>query len=135
MTNTPYELEMMVRDYELDLQGIVNNSNYQCYLEHACHEFLFSRQIDFAKLHDNQIDLVITRIEMDFKAPLRSRDVFKVSVFPAMHGALRIVFHQSILRMSDNKLILNALVTGVCLKNGRPVRPESVLHLEELFPS
>ena len=33
-----YELKMKVRDYECDLQGIVNNANYQHYLEHTRHE-------------------------------------------------------------------------------------------------
>ena len=28
-----YEMEMMVRDYECDMQGIVNNAVYQNYLE------------------------------------------------------------------------------------------------------
>ena len=27
-----YELKMKVRDYECDLQGIVNNANYQHYI-------------------------------------------------------------------------------------------------------
>ena len=31
--NYIYELEMKVRDYECDLQGIVNNANYQHYLD------------------------------------------------------------------------------------------------------
>ena len=31
--NYIYELKMKVRDYECDLQGIVNNANYQHYLE------------------------------------------------------------------------------------------------------
>ena len=34
MSQYIYELEMKVRDYECDLQGIVNNANYQHYLEH-----------------------------------------------------------------------------------------------------
>ena len=37
-----YELKMKVRDYECDLQGIVNNANYQHYIEHTRHEFLTS---------------------------------------------------------------------------------------------
>ena len=40
--NYIYELPMKVRDYECDLQGIVNNANYQHYLEHTRHEFLLS---------------------------------------------------------------------------------------------
>lgn len=40
-----YELKMKVRDYECDLQGIVNNANYQHYIEHTRHEFLSSAGI------------------------------------------------------------------------------------------
>ena len=47
--NYIYELEMKVRDYECDLQGIVNNANYQHYLEHTRHEFLTSVGITIAK--------------------------------------------------------------------------------------
>ena len=39
----PYNLRFIVRDYECDLQGVVNNANYQHYLEHARHEFLISK--------------------------------------------------------------------------------------------
>lgn len=47
-----YELTMKVRDYECDLQGIVNNANYQHYLEHTRHEFLLSTGVSFAALHE-----------------------------------------------------------------------------------
>lgn len=49
--NYIYELPMKVRDYECDLQGIVNNANYQHYLEHTRHEFLLSAGVSFAGLH------------------------------------------------------------------------------------
>jgi acyl-CoA thioester hydrolase len=130
--NKPFSLEFLVRDYELDLQGIVNNSNYQKYLEHARHEYLFGKNIDFAKLHQEGIDLVVTRIEIDYKTPLQSRDEFYVTVEPKRDGMLKIAFEQKIYRKSDNKTVVLAKVTGICLKNGRPVNPESVIDLSEL---
>ena len=54
-----YELEMKVRDYECDLQGIVNNANYQHYLEHTRHEFLLSTGVSFAGLHEQGVDPVV----------------------------------------------------------------------------
>lgn len=127
-----YELELAVRDYELDLQGIVNNSNYQRYFEHARHEFLFSKGIDFAGLYLDGKDLVVVRIEIDYKFPLRSRDRFKVAVRIEREGSLKIVFDQAIFRIPDQKLIAAAKVYGVCLNHGRPVRPETVLDMKLL---
>jgi acyl-CoA thioesterase FadM len=40
MIDYQFRLDFEVRDYECDLQGIVNNAVYQNYLEHTRHEFL-----------------------------------------------------------------------------------------------
>ena len=37
-----FETEMEVRDYECDIQGIVNNANYLHYTEHTRHLYLQS---------------------------------------------------------------------------------------------
>lgn len=72
---------------------------------------------------------MVVRIEMDYKYPLKSRDRFKVVLNIAREGKLQIVFDQKILRIPDDKLIVQAKVFGVCLDKGRPVRPEQVLEL------
>ena len=59
--NYIYELPMKVRDYECDLQGIVNNANYQHYLEHTRHEFLLSAGVSFAGLHEQGVDPVVAQ--------------------------------------------------------------------------
>lgn len=121
-----FSIEMSVRDYELDMQGIVNNSVYQNYLEHARHEFLHHHGIDFADLTERGVILVVKSIAMDFKNSLKSKDKFKVQVETFKDGHLKLVFKQKIVRLSDNKVALSANVTGVCLVNNRLVKPETI---------
>ena len=63
-TSNIFSLEFAVRDYECDLQGVVNNANYQHYLEHARHEFLISKGISFADLHNEGLDLIVTKARL-----------------------------------------------------------------------
>lgn len=122
-----YELEFLVRDYECDLQGIVNNAVYQNYLEHTRHEFMHSVDIDFANLHEEGIDPVVTRVELDYKFPLKSLDKFIVGINLRREGRLRFIFDQTIYRLSDKKIILEAKITAVFLQNGRPVKPDKII--------
>jgi acyl-CoA thioester hydrolase len=126
-----YSLEFTVRDYECDLQGIVNNANYQHYLEHTRHEFLASKGISFSDLHDQGLDLIVTRVIIDYKFPLRSRDRFVVKLNVRREGNVRLIFEQEIFRLADGKSIVKAEVTGIASRNGRPVSPEPVLKMLE----
>lgn len=102
-----YELKMKVRDYECDLQGIVNNANYQHYLEHTRHEFLTSVGISFARLHEEGVD-----------PPLRSGDEFVSKLYLKKEG-IKYVFYQDIFRLPDMKVTVKATVESVCVVNGR----------------
>ena len=113
-----YELRMKVRDYECDLQGIVNNANYQHYAEHTRHEFLLSHGVSFADLHERGIDCVVARVTMQFKVPLHSGDEF-ISRLWIKKESVKYVFMQDIFRASDEALCLRARVDTVCIINGR----------------
>lgn len=113
-----FELPFKVRDYECDLQGIVNNANYQHYLEHTRHEFLLSVGFSFAALHEQGTDGVVARINMAFKTPLRSGDEFVSKLYIRKEG-IKYVFYQDIFRANDHKVVLKAVVDTVFVVNGR----------------
>ena len=113
-----YELKMKVRDYECDLQGIVNNANYQHYLEHTRHEFLTLTGVSFARLHEEGIDPVVARLTMAFKTPLKSGDEFVSKLYMKKEG-IKYVFYQDIFRLPDMKIVIKTQVDTVCIVNGR----------------
>ncbi|ABK98700.1 acyl-CoA thioesterase [Pelobacter propionicus] len=124
MEQNCFSIEMAVRDYECDMQGVVNNAVYQNYLEHARHEYLKSIGIDFADLTARGINLVVTRAEIDYRMSLKSGDRFAVEVSPERLSPLRIGFRQRILRLPDRTIAVQALIIGTALSaTGRPRIP------------
>ena len=120
-----FSIEMAVRDYECDMQGVVNNSVYQNYLEHARHEYLKSVGIDFKAYTKQKINLVVVRIELDYKYSLSSGDEFIVTVDLKKESRIKFAFFQNIYLIPDNKPVINGKVIGVAVNsNGRPYIPE-----------
>ena len=113
--------EMKVRDYECDLQGIVNNANYQHYMEHSRHELLSKLGVNFGKLHEDGIDAMVAKITIEYKTPLRSGDKFVVGINLERKGP-KIIFYQDIYRLSDGKLCTKGIVETICVENGRLTR-------------
>lgn len=125
-----FALEMAVRDYECDMQGVVNNAVYQNYLEHARHEFLRARGVDFAALARAGINLVVLRAELDYRHSLSSGDRFVVYTRLLRESRLKFQFLQHIDRSDDGRRALDAKVTGVALDpRGRPYLPPQLLPL------
>jgi acyl-CoA thioester hydrolase len=128
MGNFIFDYEMEVRDYECDMQGVVNNSVYQNYLEHTRHQYLKSIGLDFADLTEKKINLMVIRAEIDYKAPLRSGDKFISALKMERISPLRFGFVQQIRRKSDNKVMINALIIGTSVNdNGRPELPDELV--------
>ena len=116
--NYIFETRMEVRDYECDIEGIVNNANYLHYMEHTRHLFLKSRGLSFAEMHNKGVDAVVARMNLQYKTPLRCDDEF-ISRLGLRNEGLRYVFNQDIFRASDNRLCVRATVELVCLINGK----------------
>ena len=120
-----YTLEIKVRDYECDAQGIVNKANYQHYFEYARHEFLEYAGCPFAEIRKMGIEPVVARIEIDYKSPLHGGEKCLCRLNAKREG-IKFVFYEDIYRMGDGRLCASAKVTTVCLRNGRPVKGDEL---------
>ncbi len=125
-----YSLEMKVRDYECDMQGIVNNAVYQNYLECARHEYLLSKGLSFTELTARGVIIVVIRAELDYRQALRAEDRFTISVSAHQHSRLKLVFDQEIRKLPDNELMLEARIFATSLnERKRPYFPEELKRL------
>ena len=113
-----FETTMQVRDYECDVQGIVNNANYLHYIEHTRHLFLLQQGISFIDMHEKGEDFVVARMTLQYKTSLRPDDMFRSCVRIKKDG-VKYIFYQDIYRCADNKLCFRAQVDAVCIVNGR----------------
>jgi len=116
-----FEIEMKVRDYECDSQGVVNNANYLHYMENTRHEFMYSLGMTFKDSHLLNIDPVVVRANLHYKTPLTGGDVF-ISRFTVERKGVKIVFNQTIYRKSDNVLCCSGIIETAILINGKPSR-------------
>ena len=129
-----FTLEIAVRDYELDSEGIVNNAIYLHYLEHTRHAFVKQEGIPFGSLTSDGLVPVVRRMTIDYRTPLRSGDVMLSCLWLEREGA-RFIFHQDIFKKDSGESVVSAAVTIVCMeKNGRINRgDELVARLSKYF--
>ena len=118
-----FKLTDKVRDYECDLQGVVNNANYQHYMEHTRHEFLESLGENFGAMHDKGVDGFVSHVDIDFKTSLKSGDSY-ISCLNVYKKGVKLVFEQDIYRASDGALATKGKVESVVVQDGKLTRGE-----------
>lgn len=124
-TQKPYTMHFTVRDYECDMQGHVNNGVYFNYFEHARHEFLNEKQLSLQSLNEQGVQLVATRVEIDYKRPLKTRDSFYIETQFEPISRIQYCFTQ--LLYKDSFLYAQANVYAVAInKLGKPIKLKSL---------
>lgn len=127
-TAYPYRTDFKVRDYECDLQGIVNHANYIHYCEHARHEALEALGGSFQKMHDEGEDVVVAKLNIEYHVSLKSGDEFYVETAFRREG-VRVVCTQKISRKSDDVRCVIAEVHAVVVKDGKLSRGDTLFDI------
>lgn len=117
-------MDMEVRDYELDCEQIVNNANYLRYMEHTRHKFCKDAGLSFIEMHNQGIDAVVRKIEVEYKTSLRGGDSF-LSCLRLERKGPRFIFHQDILKPNGD-VCAEGVVTVVVLKDGKLSRGDEL---------
>lgn len=105
---------------DTDLGGIVYHANYLKFVERARSEWVESLGIDQNAMREAGQVFAVTRIEADFLRPAKMGDRLQVDTAITAMTPARATLHQTV--TLDGAPLFRALVTLVCLAQGRPTR-------------
>ena len=135
-----FTTSLETRDYECDLQGVVNNANYQHYLEYTRHKWLQSRGQSFQQWHEKGIDAMVSEINIKYKSPLHGQEEFLSCLNLHREGA-RYVYIQDF-RRETGELCMRARVDVVVGVQGKLTRGDlfadwlkDKINLQEVRPT
>jgi acyl-CoA thioester hydrolase len=115
------ECTLIVRTYECDSYGHVNNANYLNYLEYARYEFLKDAGFDYPAMIRAGYGVYVARVEINYKKSAAADDLLLIRSWPIKKGAVSGVIAQEIRR--GEELIAEAKVTWAFVDSkGAPVK-------------
>lgn len=112
-----YDYEMKVRDYECDVYGSATNAYVQRYLEVTRLEFMEEMGETFRKWHDNGVDMMVSKVDLQFIQPMMSSEKFH-SLMTIRQEGPRVIFEQEIRSKQDMHLCVRAAVEIVGIVDG-----------------
>jgi YbgC/YbaW family acyl-CoA thioester hydrolase len=132
-TAVEHRCSLIVRSYECDGYGHVNNANYLHYLEFARHVYLSDNGISLPELRESGCSLLVARIAIDFRRPTATDDQLIILTRALRKTRIGGVLAQRILR--DAETVAEAEVTWVCVDaRGRLARLPAAFDREGLSP-
>ncbi len=87
-----HKTDIIVRHYECDAYGHVNNANYLNYLEHARGEFLKQIGFDYKGYMAAGFGLLVVKISINYKLPALPEEVLTIESKTIKRRRLQIKF-------------------------------------------
>ncbi|MFU8804202.1 MAG: acyl-CoA thioesterase [Bradymonadaceae bacterium] len=122
--DTPFEVEIVVRGYELDSFNHVNNAVFLNYFEHA--RWMAFKELGLARLSEEGLTTIMRKVTVEYDRPAHVFDELRLRLWIARIGRTSLTFGQDIVRksdasVSDDTVLARAEVVVVCVgPDGRP---------------
>ena len=114
---------------ELDPYNHVNHAAYIAYFEAARCVALDDIDMSLSDLSDRGFQIVVTKLEVQFRQPATARDSLVVETQIQEMKRVSSNWRQQILRESDRAVLVEAQITmGISDANGKPTRPPEDLN-------
>jgi len=127
-------IEFRIYYEDTDAGGVVYHARYLGFFERGRTEFFRDRGLSVQQLHEEGRLFPVVRMEIDFRSPARLDDLVRVETELINSGRTSFSMQQRLLRVADNKVLAEGLVTLVCVDTG--MKPKRLpLQLKEIVPS
>ncbi|MGM0450880.1 MAG: acyl-CoA thioesterase [Pseudomonadota bacterium] len=135
---TPFEYRLRVRYAECDAQGVVFNARYGDYADLAMNEFVRALFGDYRNLLDQDLDIQVVSMTLNWQAPAHFDDVLRARVQTRKLGNTSFTIAVDFSRYPDDEAIAQGELTYVVVSPAsltkKPI-PETMRHsLEQGAP-
>jgi acyl-CoA thioester hydrolase len=108
-------MEIRIYYEDTDAGGVVYHANYLNYFERGRTEYLRQRGLSVRQLHEQGAIFPVVRVEMDFRAPAVHDDLIRIDTEVLEVGKSSFTLGQRVVRVVDEKMLVEAKITLVCV--------------------
>lgn len=108
-------MEFRVYYEDTDAGGVVYHARYLGFFERGRTEFFRDRGLSVQQLHEEGRVFPVVRMEIDFRYPARLDDLVRIETELVAVGNTSFTMLQRLLRVHDEKLLVEGKVTLVCV--------------------
>lgn len=111
-----FRFRFRVRYGECDAQSVVFNARYADYVDISVNEYIRTLFGDYQNLLDQDLDIQVVSLAMNYRAPARFDDVLEARVKAGRIGNTSFTVHLEFYRYGDDQLVAEADITYVLIR-------------------
>jgi acyl-CoA thioester hydrolase len=121
-----HTIEIRVRYYDTDAQGVVHHGNYLKYFETGRVELLRANGHSYLEIEESGLFLVVTKLECKYLRPAKFDDVLRLTTTVAKETRVSIEHTYELYR--EKELLVTGATQVVCVnQEGKPQRIPAII--------